>query len=166
MATSLSTSLTMYLRHEFTNDLDLSTTSDPMTLDLKDTMTNGTILNQCDQAWHDQRTVTAAAENIDIAGVLANSFNTVLTFAKIKGLFIHNRSTTPGENLTIGAAGANELMIFGAAADTKVIGPDGIFFIWEPSLAGITGGAGADLLKIDPGAATITYDIVILGTSA
>lgn len=171
MATSLATNLSLILKLVYTNPLSLSTPDDTMTLTVADSMANGVAADQCDIAWHDRRTATAAPDDLDVfdaaGGELFDPFGNDIAMAKVKGVCIHNRSTTAGETLTIGAVGgAEELMLFGLATSTYVLGPDGIFFIWEPCLAAHAAGAGNDHLRIDPGANTIIYDVVIYGTTA
>ena len=111
--------------------------------------------------------MAATVENLDLAGGLTDAFGVTLTFAKIKAIAIHNLSVTPGEVLKIGGHASAAFPLFDNATDIYPLGPNGIFFIWEPSLAGkVVTATTADLLKIDSGAATIQYDIVIIGTSA
>ena len=165
MATSLTTTLTFVLKTFYTNALDLSIPNDPMNLDLKDSFANGVIIDTADMVWHDRRSAAAANDPIDFSAALTGPLGTVLTFAKIKSIAIHNRSVTIGDFLTIGG-GANEFPLFVAAGDQYAIGPNNIFFIWDPSLAARAVGAGTDTLNVNPGANTIEYDIVVIGTTA
>ena len=168
MATSLKTFLNVSLEWIYENPLDQSTISDRNTKTFSDALVNGTVIDAADLIWHDQRTLAATTENIDLAGVLTNAFGTAMTFVKIKGILIKNRATTAAYTLAIGGhATAAFINWVASATDIVNIGPDGIFLLWNPSLAGyaVTATTG-DMIKIDSGANSITYDIFIIGTSA
>jgi hypothetical protein len=162
----LTSNMELMLRWTHTSALDLSTVSDVAAYSVIDELASGTGLDQADRIWHDRRTLAAAAEDLDLAGSLTNAFGVTATFAKVKGLLIKNRNTTAGHVLSIGGDAAS-LALFTAVNDIYPLGPDGVFFIWEPSAAGkaVTAGTG-DLLQIDAGANTISYDIIVIGTSA
>lgn len=164
---ALSINLTAILGWTHTSALDQSTITDSSQINLSDTLASGTAVDQADQIWHDRRTLTATSENLDLAGSLVNAFGATLTFARIKGILIKNRSTTAGANLIVGGAAANQFPLFSDVTDKIPIGPDGFFFYYDPSAAGkvVTAGTG-DQLKIDAGASTIDYDIVLIGASA
>jgi hypothetical protein len=126
---------------------------------------NGTGANQADVLWQDQRTLTATSEELDLAGILAGIYGPTLTFAKVKGLYIENTNIATGAVLTVGGAAANAFVNWvGDVTDKIKIGPGGHLQLASP-VDGYAVGAG-DKLKIDAGAATIIYKIVILGTSA
>lgn len=168
MADALTTKLTIKLACDYVDTLDLSTVTDDLDVDWSDSLADGTGKDQADELWHDSRTVTGASEDLDLAGSLTNGLGDVVTFVKIKTIMIKNTSTTAGENLSVGGAAANQLINWvGDASDKIVIGPDGLFILHNPAAAGyaVTAATG-DLLKIDSGAATITYEIVLIGTTA
>ncbi|MCI0351567.1 MAG: hypothetical protein L0Z53_19260 [Acidobacteriales bacterium] len=163
----LSSNLSLAINWNHTSALDLSTVTDNATVDYGDSLASGTGLDQCDLKFHDRRTLSATTEELDLAGSLTDAFGQTITFAKVKGILIHNRNTTAGQTLIIGGAAANAFPLFTDVTDKYTLGPDGKFLAWEPSLAGkaVTAGTG-DKLKLDAGANTVTYDIVIFGTSA
>jgi len=167
MATSLAITLSAGITWTFTNALDLTTTSDGTTLDLGDTLANGTGVNQADVMWHDSRLLSATSEELDLAGSLTNAFGTTVTFAKIKTIIIKNTSTTTTQILAVGGAAATQFSNWVAhVSDIVNIGPDGVLILHSP-IDGYAVGAGAtDKLKIDAGAVNITYKIVLIGTSA
>ncbi len=167
MATNLETTLTLLMTWDFTNALDLSTPRDKNTLTCSDSLGQGTGSAQADLVWHDERTLTGTSESLDLAGSLTNAWGSTVTFAKVKGILIHNTNTTTLKVLAIGGAVATQFVNWVAnSSDIVNIGPDGLFLLWSP-VDGYAVGAGAsDILKIDAGANTITYDIVIVGTSA
>ena len=164
MATALSVTLNMVLAAEFTNALDLSTPADELSLSLSDSLSNGIAIDQANCIWHDTRSLAATSESLDLSGSLTNAWGTSILFTCIKGILIHNKSIVAGENLAVGG-GSNPFINWVAnASDIVNIGPDGILLLWNPSAAGyaVTAGTG-DILKIDSGAATLSYDIVLIG---
>lgn len=169
MATSLSTTLTLTLRHTLTNALDLSTPTDELTGSYSqwgDSMTNGTSTDQVNEAWHDERTLAATSETLDLTSGLTNPLGLALAFTGIKLLAIYNTTTTASANLTVGAAASNIISgLFGDSSDTIVIPPDGRF-IWYSPRAACAVDATHKNLKLNSGASTIVYRIVIWGTKA
>ena len=147
--------------------LDLSTPVDAGAIALTDELLHGTAIDQADLLWHDRRTLAATSENLDLAGGLTDAFGQTLTFAKIKALLIKNRETIAGRTLKVGGHATAAFLLFDNATDIYTIGPDGILLVWDPALAGkvVTATTG-DLLKIDAGANTVAYDILLIGTSA
>ena len=146
----------------FTSALDLSTPIDTLNLIKSKIFTNGTGTDQVNSRFHDTRTVTGAPENLDLAGGITDSFGVVITFTTVKLLFIHNKATTTANTLSIEGSFVNNGIV--TASEDLVLGPDGILFLTSP-MDGYTVTAGTgDILTVDPGANTITYDIVIAGT--
>ena len=168
MADTLATTLTLRLEGTYVNALDLSNVTDALSLNYSDTTADGTGLDQADIMWHDSRTLAATSEDLDLAGTLTGSFGTTVTFAKVKGILIKNTSTTATEILSVGGAAGNQFVNWVSATNDEInIGPNGVFLLFNPSAAGyaVTAGTG-DLLKIDAGADTITYEITVWGTTA
>jgi hypothetical protein len=128
---------------------------------------NGTGLGKADIAWDDARTLgTAASENIDLAGVLADAFGQTIVAAKVKAIEIENPATNT-TNITIGAAGSNPFQaFFGGAAHSVVLQPGDRFLIASPAGWAVVAGTG-DILKVTnaAGAANI-YRIKIVAASA
>lgn len=168
MATSLTTSMNVTFKTTFTNAQDLSTPEDVQTFNLSDTLASGTGLDQADLVWHDRRTLNNAAEDLDVSGGLTDVYGNAITMVKVKGLVVHNRNTTAGEYIDMGGDG-NGLLIFLSATDIIRIHPNGLVFLWNPSLAGyaVTAATG-DILQMDTtgSGASVSYDIKIIGTSA
>lgn len=147
---------------KLTQNTDNATVARRIEIDASQTYTHGTGANQANEDWDDQRTVTAASENLDLAGGITNGFGRTVTFTSVKELFIKNTSTTSGENLTIsGSFMDNELL--GGTTPTMVLGPGGVFHVASP-IDGYAVAAGTDdIITIDPGSDTIIYDIEIVG---
>lgn len=147
---------------------DSATINAPFSFSVSDDLADGTAIDQADMAWWDtDRNLNATTENIDLAGSLTDAFGATATFVKVKGILVHNKNTTAGETLKIGGAASNAFLLFDNATDIYELGPDGVFVVWEPSAAAlpVTASTG-DILKMDAGSANITYDIVVVGTSA
>jgi len=141
---------------------DVSEVRESLNVTGSDTLANGILIDQQDEYYADRRTVAAAAEDLDLTS-LTDALNRTVSFQKVKGIFIKNLSVSAGEILTVGGD-ANSLPFLTTATDSIKVGPDGLLLLTAPSVAGITvtGGTG-DIIQIDPGAASITYDIVIWG---
>lgn len=126
--------------------------------------TIGTAAGQANQIFQDQRTLAATSEDLDLSGVLANKLGETITFTKVRTILIRNLATETGKVLSVGGAASNALAgLFGNVNDVIKIGPGGAFLLDSPvDGIAVTGGTG-DLLKIDSGSDTITYDITIVG---
>ena len=145
--------------------------SPSMSIDFSEShaLTDGVTTSKADLIWVDKdRVLNATTEEIDLSGTLTDAFGDAVVFAKVNGIYIHNKQVTAGETLKVGGAAANAFLLFDNATDIYTIGPDGVFFLSEPSLAGkAVSAATGDLLKLDAGAtANLTFDIVIWGRSA
>ncbi len=135
---------------------------------------DGTLANQADMIFADQRAVTTGADDdIDLAGVLTDAFGVTITFVEIVGILVINKPINGVANttdLTIGL-GTNPFLGFlgGTLPTVGPIKPGGAFMIFAGDAAGIgaVGAASSDLLRITNSAgATANYQIVIIGRSA
>ena len=133
------------------------------------TVADGTGASQADIVFRDQRTLAlSTSENLDLAGSLVDSYGNVLTFVKVKMLYVKAKSDN-GANIVVGGAAANTFLGAFADATDKINLPADAWLKWVAPISGYTVTAGtADILKIEntDGSATGTYDIVIVGTSA
>lgn len=146
---------------------DLDTADDPLAKDYTQLLSSGTGANQASNMFHDQRTIGASSsENLDLSGVLTNVFGVVLTFTKIKALFV--RAAAANVNDVLLGNGTNPFIgPFGAAgASVVTVKPGGTALFIAPDATGyaVTAATG-DILKVaNSGAGTgVTYDIVIIG---
>lgn len=108
--------------------------------------------------WNDQRTNATTTESHDLAGGVTNRLGEVMTFTKIKGIFLWHRGTSG--TLTIGG-GSNPFI--GHGTGTVVLRAGGKF-LWLDETAGggaVTAATG-DLLQV-VGSASILYEIAIWG---
>lgn len=131
----------------------------------------GTGANQADLMWADAaRSINAASnDDLDLTGGLTDALGNTVTMLRIKQIYIKNNETTAGRVLRVGAAGTNPIStLFGATADYIIIPPTG--WLWlatgDATAWALTGGS-ADVLRVaNPGASAVTYDIIVIGSSA
>lgn len=160
-------SLSLRVRATQTSALDLSTVVDPINQLIEQAFANGTGADQANKVWSDRRTLAdGASESLDLAGGLTDAFGAAITFTKIKGIVIKNRSTT--QTLAVGGAASSQFINWVAnSSDIVNIPPGGFLALTAPGAAGfaVTAGTG-DLLKIANGAAgqATDYDIYLIGT--
>ena len=153
-----------------TQTIRASSASHPQTFNYGYTWAVGTGLNQANRFWAQTgRTLaTSTSDTFDLAGVLTDFAANVLTFVKLKEVYIQITSVVVGDILVVGA-GSFPVPIFSSAAHTYPIGPGGLCHLVNPSLAGIctvTPGTGDILTLNNSGANTVTYNIALVGTSA
>lgn len=149
---------------------DLSTSVDPIIRAIAASFTSGTGDGQADGHWSDTRSAAASADALDLSGVLTGVITAATVSAvEVVGILIINHGTAAAHVLSVGG-GSNPAFsgLFGATGDIIKVpaggtGDQGIFF-WKAHYDG--GGLAvtnstADILTIDPGANTISYDIFI-----
>lgn len=138
--------------------------------EFSDSLADGTGLDQCDLVYGAKAVALSGSgtNNLDVAGTLSDFYGATITAVKLKFFYFKNLSTTAGDTITLGNHASAALLLWGAAAHTKTVGPNGVLYHWEPSLAGVTVTASTgDILKIlNDSANANTYDIAFGGTSA
>jgi hypothetical protein len=151
-----------------TNPLDLGTATLPFSDSLLIALTNGTGASMADKVFTDTRTLGASAtEDLDLAGVLTDAFGATITFAKIKAIYIE-AAVGNTNDVQIQRATANGVPLFMAALDGLPVKPGGCF-LWACPGTGVTvTAATGDLFTITNSGGTtgVTYDVIIIGTSA
>lgn len=128
---------------------------------------SGTTATKADRVWSDTRSAAASADTIDLLGTLTDASGTTISFVDVLLFAIKNKSTTATENLTVGA-GSNNWSTWAGASGHQVVIPPGGAFVWFAGTVDDeqpTAGTG-DILTIDPGSDTISYDIIVLGRSS
>lgn len=178
---ALTSKLTLAVTADYTKALDLASGKVPLAKIYQAILNTGTAVGQADLVFHDQRTLApSATEDLDLAGVLTDAFGATLTFVKIKGLIVAARgvtdangvTTTPNvNNVVVGAAAGAPWTALLNSTGTVTLRPGAVF----AAFAGDTDGTAyavtattADLLKVanSAGSTSVTYDIVVIGTSA
>jgi hypothetical protein len=174
MSDTLSVDIRASLGWLFQESLDLATVSDNARLEYARSLADGTATDQADRLWHDQRTLAgSASENLDLNNLTNTLFGSTLTvnFAKVKALLIVNLATTAGEDLLVGGAGAGGnawSAPFDGDPDAKIAVPaDSIVLLVNKKNGWPVTNGSSDILKIaNASAASVSYKIAIVGTSA
>jgi hypothetical protein len=168
MTATLATTLDVNLAALAANALDLGNVQAPMAINKKLKMPTGVGTGQADTIFTDTRTVAASGTDaLDLAGSLVGVFGTTLTFVKLK-LILVRAAAANANNCRINRPASNGVPVFLAAGDGVDVLPGGIF-LWVGPGAGVTvTAATGDILNIDNSGAgtTVTYDVVLIGTSA
>ncbi len=169
MADTLSLDVQAKLSWVFLDDLDLSTIKDDSALEFKQSVLDGTGAGQADKMWHDRRTLSSAtSETLDLSALTNTLFGSPITtnLAKVKCIFVKNRSTNTGDELAIGDAAANAFVapFANAAGGLVEVGPNSPLLLAN-LVDGWSVGSNVNLKIENTGTADITYDIVIVGTS-
>lgn len=130
---------------------------------------SGTAAGKADVLFSDQRTLGPSAnEDLDLSGALTNAAGGSAVFAKVKAIYVKAAGGDANDVAVKPAAINGFLGPFADVSDKLVIPPGGMALLAAPVDGwAVTAGSG-DLLNIaNSGAGTsVTYDIVIVGTSA
>lgn len=133
------------------------------------TLDDGTATGLANRVFADTRTIAASAnEDIDLAGSLVDPLGGPAVFAKVKAIMIKAAAGNTNNVVVKPAASNGFLGPFGAATHTITIPPGGVFLVSAPAAGWAVTGGTVDLINVaNSGAGTgVTYDIVVLGTSA
>lgn len=130
-------------------------------------MASGVGADQADRVFSERDRAISANYDVDLAGVLTDIFGSVITFARVKVLYVKAAAANTG-NVIMGAAGATIWFgPFGANTHTLVIRPGQTVLLAAPDATAWPVGAGAtDLLRFAPSAGTQTFSWAVLGASA
>lgn len=152
------------------NPLDLGSADLPFSLSASLSLLSGVAAGMVDRVFTDTRTLApSATEDLDLAGVLVDAFGAAITFAKIKAVILKAASGNTN-NVRVTRPASNGFPLYVAAGDGEDIPPGGFTAKAASGAAGwgtVTPGTG-DLITVTNGGAgtPVSYDIVILGTSA
>lgn len=169
MAKTLNTVVKASIEGTYKNLLDLSTPVDSLAKLSRIELANGTGAASADLLWHDQRTLAASgSESLDLAGSLVDSYGATLTFVEVRAILV-SAAAANANNVQVTRPASNGWPGFLAAGDGLIVPPGGVFLLASPTDAAwpVTASTG-DLLGIanSAGGTSVTYDIVIVGTSA
>jgi hypothetical protein len=165
---SLTTSLKLNLRALLVSVLDLSSATNDLQLTPEIALSDGAGVNQANRVFQDTITLAAASETLLDLTALTDALGGAVSFARLKAIYLRNKSATAGDNLELGGtvtAGLSTLYVGTNAG--QLIGPGGIALLVNPSAAGwVVTPTTADILRIgNPGSNAITYDIVVIGAA-
>jgi hypothetical protein len=164
------TNIALAVRSTLLKSFDLAAGTIPLQFTRGFSLDSGTGANQADRVWHDTRTIAiSGTDDLDLSGVLVDAFGDAATFVKVKGIFV-SAAAANTNNVVVGNAAATQFLgPFGAAAHTAHVRPGGFLaFACSDGTGWGVVNAASDLLRVaNSGAGTsVTYDIVIIGTSA
>jgi hypothetical protein len=133
-------------------------------------LSQGTGASQADLIYSAERTIAASgSENLDLSGTtLLDPAGTALAFVKVKAILIRAAAANTNNVVVGNHATAAFQGPFDALTDTISIPPGGFFMVTAPVSGWAVTATTADLLKIanSSSGTSVTYDIVIIGTSA
>lgn len=132
------------------------------------TITTGTGADQADRVYYGRRAASTTPEDIDLAaGSLTDIYGNAITFARVKLIYIKNRSTTTAEIISVGGDANGLVGWVGAAADFVNVRAGGVLLLFAPDATGyaVTAGTG-DILQIVSASGTPSVDVLIIGCSA
>jgi len=169
MATSLAATLKLSLSATYkakTAGDDLSVPTLVLTKSVTDTLANGEGSGQAEVVYSD--TLSGGSPyTIDVFGGITDAFGNTLSMDIIKGLLIHNRSTTTGEYIDVfGSTSVQSIGYISGNTDEIRVHPEGVLFLWSPGAVADcpTPAAGVkDEIEIVAGAGDPTIDIMIIG---
>lgn len=166
---TLKTVITAQVDATLTNALDLVTASVPLSYKQKLTWTSGTAASTADLMFSDTRTINASSnEDLDLAGSLTGPLGTTLTFVELRLLMI-SAATGNTNNVRVTRPASNGVPLFLAASDGIDVPPGGTFLWLCPADGKVTvTAATGDLINVanSSSGTSVTYDVVIIGTSA
>lgn len=165
---TLSTTIDVNLAAILSSALDLGAAVYSPTINKRITLPTGVASGQADLIFTDTRTVAASGTDaLDLAGSLTGPVGGTLTIVKLKAVLVRAAAGNTN-NVRVNRPATNGVPLFLAASDGVDVLPGGLF-LWVGQSAGVTvTAATGDLLNIDnSGAGTsVTYDVVLVGTSA
>jgi len=138
-------------------------------MELEQTLKNGTAANLYDLQYAGERTVlTAANDDIDLAGAISDAMGTTITAAELVAVFIINKAKDGTANTTSLTIGGSTAGVPGFTTAVATIPPGGWYMIGGPGAAGlatITAATG-DILRVTNGSgASNKYQIAVLARS-
>jgi hypothetical protein len=147
-------------------DSDLAEALAKITKAYSISLASGTGSGQADMAWSDQRTTDDTGEDLDLAGALTGHLGGTLTFAKLKAVIIKAADANT-LNVVVSRPADVGVPLFAAAGDAISVLPGGLF-VWVAPGAGVTVTASTgDILHVAASnTGSVTYDVILVGTSA
>jgi len=157
MATTLTLNVKRQFDGRYTSSADLTTPVEEIGLKYTQAYAAGEWIAFTDQA------SSGVPISIDL-NTLTNAFGQSINLATVYELWVHNKSTTSGEQLTVAGNFLDVLM--GGHTDAPVIDPNGWWGGSSPVDGFTVTNTTADTLTFDSGTDTISADIYILGATS
>ena len=165
---ALVTELVERLTANLTATAGLTTAQVPLALEDHFQLASGTGSGQADKIYTLRNTLGAsAAASLDLAGSLSDGLGTALTFVTIKLVRVTAASGNTND-VQVTRPASNGAPLFLAAGDGLSVRPGGVFTWCAPGVGVTVTAATGDLLTFtnSAGSTGVTYDVVIIGTSA
>jgi len=168
-AASLTSKITVQVTGTLVNVLDLDTqVQAPLASQFTQSFANGVGANQANVIWFDTRTLAVSTtEDLDFAGGgLVDALGAAVAPAKIRAVIITSASANT-QNITL-FGDVNSVPLLSTAATTITLQPGGMYVFSAPATAGVAVTAGTgDIIQVANGAGTsVTYSVVVIGTSS
>jgi hypothetical protein len=136
---------------------------------------NGTTAGNVDLIYAATLTLSATPTTLDLTS-LTDPLNGAVAFARVREFYLRNNATTDGWTVVVGGGAANPwagASQFLQASSTVTVGPStsstspctGKLAFAAPNTTGYVVDGTHKTLKLDPGANTLTVEILIVGSS-
>lgn len=127
------------------------------------TFANGSGAGQAGVLYQGKLSLTAGALNVDLNGVLTDSYGSTVSLVRVKAIYVQNNSTSA--NMTFGAAATNTWATLFNTTGTITLPPSAWFVAATPDATGwaVTASTG-DILKV-AGTGTDQFTIVLIGSA-
>jgi hypothetical protein len=121
---------------------------------------NGSGADQASGLYQNTLALSGGALNVDLNGVLTDSYGTTVSATKLKAITITNNSAT--NTMTFGNASSNQWIGLLNSTGTITLNPGASFVVMDPTSTGmvVTASTG-DILKV-AGTGTDTFTIMFL----
>lgn len=169
---TLNATLAVKVAADLVTALDLANPAVSLSRGYSASLITGTGAGKADRIWHDQRTLAASAtEDLDLSGALTDALGGSAVFAKIKGIVVAAAAGNVNNVLVGGVTNGLSTFLSPAATGIITLRPGAVFALFAGA-ADATGyavtAATADLLHVaNSGSGTpVTYDVIVIGTSA
>ena len=162
---ALATTLALKISANLTKAFDLAPLGGAVVAqaELAALLATGTGAGQADRVYSDNVSIgSGATVDLDLSGALVDAFGDACVFVKVKLLWIKSAAANTVDLTLFGDA--NSVPILNTAATTSTLKPGGVFMVYNPTGFAVTGATG-DIIQVANGAATSTYDILVIGTS-
>ena len=166
---TLSTSLNVRLSATYQKAIDLINEglTAPLSINVTKSMETGTGADLADKAWWNTSTLAASASETWDLDALTDAFGDVLTFVKVKLLYVKASDDNNAANPVV-VGGGDFAGPFADASDKVNLSAGDVFLATKFGSGWTVTATSADGLLVTNGAGTnsVTYDIVLIGTSA
>jgi hypothetical protein len=125
---------------------------------------DGAGANLIGNVWQDKGRTLNGAEDLDFgSGGLLDFQGQDVGLTDSKLVFLHNTSTTPGENLSLTLGGANPITGILSGTNPKLtVGPQGVIFACNPIDGWTVTDGSADTLGVET-SASLDYGVIVAG---